>query len=287
MKAKVQIDIDSIGCIKCKACVDVCPAAIFVNGSSQIELQNINTCISCGHCVAICPKDVITHSRFGEGKVHTVEAGAKVDSDELLNLMRLRRSNRSMTSKPIPQQSLDKIIEAAFRAPTASNIQGLKFVLVQDRKVLDSIIDITLDYFRGLMNMVDKPIVRPLAMKINSDIAKYFKAFKRMLEQRAEGEDPVLRGATAMLIIYTDPKVRFGVQDSNLAYQNASLMAESLGVAQVYTGFVCMVADSDKKQKLQKLLGIEGTIHAGMALGMPSRTFSKYIDKKPIDLKII
>ena len=85
----------------------------------------------------------------------------------------------------------------------------------------------------------------------------------------------------------TDKKERFGCQDCNLAYQNASLMAEAAGVSQFYTGFVCSAAGMDWKRKLQKLLGIEGTVHAGIALGMPSFRFDKYIDKKEVVLKRI
>lgn len=283
---RAKLSVDNQRCISCKACVDICPMNIFVKESEGIALQDPQTCISCGHCVAICPKEAISHIRFGQGKVHKVE-DSSVDSEDLLNLIRLRRSNRSMTSKPIPESSLDMIIEAAYRAPTASNMQGLRFVLIKDPKVLDSVIDITVGYFKTLLKKVDNPIVRPFIMKFQPAVAKYFKAFGRMIAERETGGDPILRKATALLIIYTDDSVKFGVHDSNLAYQNASLMAESLGVAQVYTGFVCMTASGDKKKQLNKLLGIKGTIHAGMAMGMPRYKFAKYIDKKPMNLKVL
>lgn len=285
MGVKAKIAINQQKCIGCNACVEICPVSIFIK-KQNVELQNINTCISCGHCVAICPKEAISHVRFGEGKVHEVE-GTKVDSGDLLNLIRLRRSNRSMTPKAIPQQALDMIIEAAFRAPTATNAQGLRFVLVKDPEKLNAVIDLTLGYFGSMVKKIDNPILRPLVFRFNPAVAKYFKAFKKMIIARKNGADPILRNATALLLIYTDESVKFGVQDSNLAYQNASLMAESLGVAQVYTGFVCMAAEADKKQSINKLLGINGKIHAGMALGMPRHKFKKYIDKRPIKLTVI
>lgn len=70
----------------------------------------------------------------------------------------------------------------------------------------------------------------------------------------------------------------------NLAYQNASLMAECLGVSQFYTGFVCSAIEQDKKGTLEKKLGIDGKIYAGMALGMPAFRYKNYIDRK--DLKV-
>lgn len=279
-----QININKSKCIKCNACVEVCPAFVFERAGGAVVVGEVDNCISCGHCVAICPEEAIAHSNFGEGKVHYV-GEVNVDSNELLNLIKLRRSNRTFTDKPIPQESLDMIIEAAFRAPTASNLQGLKFLLVQDQEVLDKVIDATLDHFRGLLKLVDNPIVRPIATRLSPSIGKYLKSFKRLIAEREKGNDEILRGGKALLIIYTDKSVRFGTEDANLAYQNGSLMAESLGVAQVYTGFVCNVARSSNK--INKILGIEGKIQAGMALGMPKRKFSKYIDKRDIDLKVL
>lgn len=94
----------------------------------------------------------------------------------------------------------------------------------------------------------------------------------------------ILRNATALILIHTPGNSRFGCQDANLAYQNGSLMAESLGVSQFYTGFVCSAIHQDKQGKLAKILGIQGKIHAGMALGMPAFEFPNYIDKKDIEV---
>ncbi|MFR5870633.1 MAG: nitroreductase family protein [Alistipes sp.] len=42
------------------------------------------------------------------------------------------RSNRAFTAKPVPEETLDRILEAAHRAPTASNLQRVAFTLVTD-----------------------------------------------------------------------------------------------------------------------------------------------------------
>ncbi len=284
----IKIEINSKECIACKACVEVCPSLIFNCEDSSlpqnISIFNPDSCISCGHCVAICPKNAITHSNFTEDKVHKIDS-IKIDSQELLNLIKIRRSNRTFTDKEIPQTQLDMIIEAAFRAPTASNLQGLKFILIKDKAILEQIIDLTISHYKGMLKLVDNPIVRPIATKVNPTIGGYIRTFKRMEAQRNKGKDPILRGAKTLLLIYTDKNSRFGTEDANLAYQNGSLMAESLGVAQVYTGFVCNVAHANNK--INKLLGIDGRIQAGMALGIPKRHFTKYIDKQEISLRVI
>ncbi len=108
-----------------------------------------------------------------------------------------------------------------------------------------------------------------------------------MLFRSEAGEDPVLRGASAVIFICAPEKSRFGCQDANLAYQNGSLMAESLGVSQFYTGFVCTAVSRDRRGELNRMLGIEGRIMAGMALGMPAFRYPYYVDRKPLKVKYL
>jgi nitroreductase len=50
--------------------------------------------------------------------------------------MRARRNVRQFTTAPVPDQALDRILEAGRRAPSAGNWQPWDFVLVTDRAQL-------------------------------------------------------------------------------------------------------------------------------------------------------
>lgn len=278
----VNLQINHDTCILCNKCVRICTAHIFQadKEKNRIYAQNIDTCISCGHCVAICPSDSITHSGFSPEQIHAIDQSLLPEAGQVLELIRSRRSNRAFSSKTVPEEFLEQIIEAAYRSPTASNEQELAFTLITDPAKLRLISSLTLDYFGSLIRLLKpiKPIVKPFMAKEIAMIPR-FEAMQKLFE---EGEDLILRNAKAVLLIHSHKKARFGRQDANLAYQNASLMAESLGVAHFYTGFVCTGTDNDSKQKIAKALGIEGKIHAGMAMGMPLFKFERYIDRKPI-----
>ena len=100
-------------------------------------------------------------------------------------------------------------------------------------------------------------------------------------EYAEQGVDRILRGATAVLFIHAPKESRFGAEDANLAYQNASLTAESLGVSQVYMGFVLTAVRQDGKGGLNRMLGLrDRRICAVMALGMPQFRYPNYIDRK-------
>ena len=112
---------------------------------------------------------------------------------------------------------------------------------------------------------------------LKSNSFKYLPMMQRVIKEN--GNDLILRKATAVILIHTDNKDYFGSTNAHLAYQNASLMAESLNVSQFYMGFLCSAIRLDKRGELAKVLGINGTIHAAMALGIPQFNFKQYMDR--------
>lgn len=280
----ITLDIKLDSCIKCGKCVRVCPADIFVQpkAGSVVELVHVDHCIACGHCAAVCPTDSVEHSEFPAEKMHTIDYSQLPTPEQMMLLCKARRSNRSITSKPVPAEMLNQIIEAAHRAPTGSNSQMVSFTLINDPQRLLQVSDFTMATFDGLLKILQNPLLKPILKPFLRDTYKYVPAFKQMKLDHAAGKDPILRKATALLFIHTPKSNRFGCEDSNLAYQNASLMAECLGVSQVYMGFV-MTAIKEKRSAFARLMGIEGEIHAIMALGMPAYRYPKYMDRKEVE----
>lgn len=281
----ITLDINQESCIKCGKCVKVCPSDIFVQGkpSSIVGLVAVDSCIACGHCVAVCPTDSVAHSEFPAEKMHSIDYSQLPTPEQMMLLCKARRSNRSITSKPVPVEMLNQIIEAAHCAPTATNAQTVSFTLVTDPQKLLQISNFTISTFDGLLKILQNPVVKLILKPLLGGVYKYVPVFERLKQDHASGEDPILRKATALLLIHTPKSNRFGCEDSNLAYQNASLMAECLGVSQVYMGFV-LTAIKQKKSVFARLMGIEGEVHAIMALGMPAYRYPKYVDRKEVDV---
>ena len=272
--------------IRCGKCVRVCPSKIFTQPASggEIGLQGIGSCIVCGHCVAVCPTGSVEHGDFPPQKVHPVDRELLPSPEQVMLLCKARRSNRAFTAKPVPEETLDRILEAAHRAPTASNLQRVAFTLVTDPEKLHAISAFTVGVFASILRKLENPLLKPVLKRIAPQLYGYVPHFKRLISEFDKGNDLILRGATAVILIHTPSESRFGCQDANLAYQNGSLMAESLGVAQFYTGFVCSAVEQDRNRRLAKMLGISGKIRAGMALGIPAFRYPNYIDRKDINV---
>lgn len=273
-------------CIRCGRCVKVCPSLIFGQQTpgGDVSLCRPENCIVCGHCVAVCPTGSVAHAEFPAERVHTIDYTAVPTPEQVELLCAARRSNRALSKRPVPAQMLARIVGAANRAPTATNAQLLGYTLVTDPAVLCAISEFTLGVFGKVVRRLENPLLKLLLKRILPDIYRYIPHFKSMRRDYAEGKDRILRGATAVLFIHAPKESRFASEDANLAYQNASLMAESLGVSQVYMGFVLTAVRQDK-ESLAKLLHLEGRrICAVMALGMPEFRYPNYIDRKGADI---
>ena len=234
------IRVDGSSCIRCGRCVKVCPSQIFVQekAGGPVALSKPENCIVCGHCVAACPTGSVAHAEFPPAKVHPVDYAAMPTPAQVELLMAARRSNRALSQRPVPQEMLDRIVAAADLAPTATNARQLGYTLVTDPVLLRRMSEYTLGVFGKLADRLSHPLVRPWLSRLLPDVYRYVPVFRKMRREYAGGNDRILRGATAVLLIHAPKESRFGTEDANLAYQNASLMAEVLGVSQIYMGFV-------------------------------------------------
>jgi nitroreductase len=61
------------------------------------------------------------------------------DSMELKTALKTRRSVRSFTNKPIPEELLQEILDLANSAPSAGNVQAREFIVVKDRRVKEKL----------------------------------------------------------------------------------------------------------------------------------------------------
>lgn len=61
---------------------------------------------------------------------------------EALEAILTRRSIRKYENKPVPPETIDKLLEAAMVAPSSMNLQPWRFVVISDRAILDKIPEI-------------------------------------------------------------------------------------------------------------------------------------------------
>ncbi len=276
-----SIIIDENKCIHCTHCVQVCPSEIFLGKKdSRIQVCRTEACIKCGHCVDVCPADAISHTSFSAEKIHIIDRSQLPSPSSLMELICSRRSNRTITNKLIPEEILKDILEAARYAPTAENSRLVKVTVLQKEQI-QMVEDATMNFFLSLTRILMKPVFRSITKLCIPDLYKEVPELSRFEKRWKAGERPCTCNAVTLLVFSAPKKYDFGWQDCNLAYQNASLMAESHGVSQVYMGLVQSAFKFMTSRRVSRLLCLpdKHRQYAIMALGFPSLRYRKYTER--------
>ncbi len=289
----VEVKIETELCKKDGMCARVCPKDIFVQ-REKLQIPDIvdeEGCIACGHCVAICPGGAIRHSEFPASVIHPIQFETMPTADQVMALLKTRRSIRDFRDKPISRETIQKLIDGAHYAPSGHNSQSTEFLVIQDRAVLSQVSAMVIEYLKFEIRRFTNPFFRSLALLADRQKAESglheIPGFKRMIRSFESGADPILRDAPALLVFHAKRTIGFADVNAQLALQNASLIAHSLGIGHFYTGWVLAPCRAPMarawNKRMPDLLGIppENEMFGALALGYPIPRFKNTIERHP------
>jgi nitroreductase len=69
---------------------------------------------------------------------------------DLLDLIRLRQSQRSYKDQPVEKEKLERCIEAARLAPSACNAQPWKFIIIDNPELKNAVADLATEKLTGM-----------------------------------------------------------------------------------------------------------------------------------------
>lgn len=291
--------IDNDICISCEACVRVCPDRIMQIDSSGAVFLDGDECMQCGHCFAVCPVDAIQatfldhdftlNTRMKQGS--TPEG--PIHHDALMELMARRRSCRLFTEEPVSETLLEDLVRAGVTAPSGTNCQPWKFLLLTERRDVIALGAATADFYRKLNGRAARPwlrfLLRLLSVRsLQEYYDNYYDTVQRGLDDWDHNNaDRLFHGATAAIVVTADVRASCPREDTLMASQNILLMAETMGIGTCMIGFVVEAAKRDRT--INDLLQLENTqkIFSVIALGHPDVSFKRPAGRKPTKPSII
>lgn len=250
------IKINEEKCIGCSLCVKDCPNSYLCLENSKAH-TNGTGCIECDHCYAICPQNAISITGY-PCKNEAVVPMTEIDSDTLLKAMKSRRSIRRFTSQPVEKEKLRKILEAGRYAPTGANAQNISYTILGSRQKQAE--EICVDLFRK-------------GKKIGSPFIGFLKKVEIT-------DDFFFKGAPTVIVVSSKNEV-----NASLTSAYMEIMAESLGLGVLYSGFFVVCANfSGKLRKLIKLPKGEDVVSC-LIIGYPAVKYQRIVPRKALRAK--
>lgn len=189
-----------------------------------------------------------------------------MDYDELLELLKTRRSIRAFTDEPVSDEDVQKVVEAARWAPSGANSQPWEFIVIRDQATKDKMAI----WARTMQEMVhEAEMTRPEEL--------------RWASAARPVSDPVFKTSPVLILVIGDPRVSASFplltyverDEENLisalssAFSYMTLAATTLGLG---SHWASQVAFTYPSAMIRDLLGIPAgyCIYDMMGLGHPA-----------------
>lgn len=266
-----MMNVSSEKCIGCGLCVKDCfPNCIeLVEGKAKI---NNTTCMKCGHCIAVCPKNAVSTDQYNMDEVKEYnEAEFKIESDNLLNFIKFRRTIRQFKEKDVETEKLLKIIEAGRFTQTGTNAQNVSYIVVKDN--IELLKELVLENLKNRGEEIIKNL-NPQTVPFK----RYAQMWIRMYNEYKEDpkkNDKLFFNAPALILVVSDSQINGGLASSNM-----ELMTNAQGLGTFFSGFFAMAAQGN--EKIREILGLEGNkeVVTCMVIGYPNVKFARTVPRK-------
>lgn len=245
-------------CVGCELCVKDCPSSYLYieNGKAH---TNTGGCLECGHCYAVCPQGAITMTGY-DCVEEAVVPMTEISSDTLLSAMKSRRTVRQFADQAVEEEKIQKILEAGRYSPTGGNSQNVSYTILGSRQAEAEALCV--DLFRKGTSLPRR--LKSVSERFNIQDNFFFK------------------GAPLVIVVSSRSTV-----DAGLASSYMELMAESLGLGVLYSGFFVMCTRLSRK--LRRLLSLPKGHKAVtcMVIGYPAVKYQRIVPRKPLKSKTL
>ena len=223
-----SIEVNRERCVHCGLCVGDCGAKCLAFDEEKFPTLITGGgrgCMGCQHCMAICPAGAIS---VGGVDPDGLPAAVCADPDELLGMIRSRRSVRAYKEEDVSAEKLEKIREMLHYPPTGGNLDNLHFTIIGTREKMDGLRRAT---YGGLSTVTeDSPLF----------------GMKDFLEEGwSAGRDIIYAGAPAMIMAAVSETMfapNCDIVDPIIALSYFELFASSLGLGTLWDDCAYMAA---------------------------------------------
>ena len=281
------VSIEREKCKECGLCSSVCVRCFSKKDGRTEAFANEDNCNLCGHCVAICPTQAVVHHRMNMKAFIDLDDRDKIEKETFLKFLQRRRTHRNFLGKEISLEVMETLLDACRLAPTGSNVQNVEILVLRDRKKIEKLIDLTVDYYRKLMPRVEKKVekLKMGGKPIPPDLQWAWDRSRRyipLLKIRESGGDPIFRGAHTILIFHSTPHTSTPKDNCVIAAHTLALTAMTMGLETCYIGLFEAAYKNHPPVAKELNLPAGHEVFSVLVLGYPKFKFLRAVDRRPL-----
>jgi len=274
-------------CSNCGLCLRDCVTGVWRMADGKPEPVAPDLCNRCSHCIAVCPRDAIIHDGLDAAQaVRTRRADLKPDAYR--DIVLSRRSIRQFREKPVPREIIEKIINCARYAPTASNDQDVGYIVITDKKIIGKAAGSLFGFLDRLYVKTQKGILKYIITRTGLAENRYLKVMEYARQQNAEtGRDFMLYGAPVLMLLHTPKRSRFGTDNCAIAATTIINYAHALGLGTCYIGFMTLALRYSRKMRQHFHVPRDRRVHASLVMGYPAYYHARTASRKKVNVSWI
>ncbi|KXS48105.1 MAG: nitroreductase [Halanaerobium sp. 4-GBenrich] len=262
-------------CIGCGECIKDCfvDDIMLINGKAKIKNE---ACFKCCHCIAVCPVDAVSTDEYDLDDVKEYnEDEFSISTDNLLNFIKFRRSIRQFKDKKVEKNKILKIIEAARFTPTAGNQQDLSFTVVDKNinKFKELILEKLNEKGKYILNNLNSETIK---------VKRYAEMWLEMYQDfknQTKTSDRLFFNAPTVILVSAKSNINAG-----LASANMELLANTLDLGVLFSGFTLRAAKDDKKIRNFLKIEAEKELVTVLIIGYPDVKYFRTVPRKKADI---
>jgi nitroreductase/NAD-dependent dihydropyrimidine dehydrogenase PreA subunit len=294
-----MVRIDKEPCKACGICGDVCPRHIpetIVQDDEKITVissERLSLCMECGHCAAVCPNRAIHVECLNEEEFASVKE-LDIDDNQLLSLMKQRRSVRRYKDKPLPREIINRIIDAAHSSPTGTGRSTTGVIVLDNPKTLATFSELVYELYEGLEKNLKNPIARffikrqtgkKMIRTLQDFVMPGMHWYIRWYRERKSNE--ILRDCPALMLFHNPIYEPMGAENCLIAAFHAIMMAQVMRIGTCFNDLIPPACN--RILEIRKLLGLpdDREVYASITMGYSKYQFKRIPPRKLAEVRYL